>query len=102
MLSLTGIDFHPDNKRFLTSSEDGKVRLWSRQPQDNIINLESDPFVNEVSVSPDNSMALIVGRDGKRIDLWDTQKASGIHPLEFTKKPLITCFFSMWREYYGR
>ena len=84
-LSLTGIDFHPDNKRFLTSSEDGKVRLWSRQPQDNIINLESDPFVNEVSVSPDNSMALIVGRDGKRIDLWDTQKSirdssfAGIH-----------------------
>ena len=84
-LSLTGIDFHPDNKRFLTSSEDGKVRLWSRQPQDNIINLESDPFVNEVSVSPDSSMALIVGRDGKRIDLWDTQKSNrdssfaGIH-----------------------
>ena len=94
-LSLTDIDFHPDNKRFLTSSEDGKVRLWSRQPQENIVNLESDPYINEVSVSPDNSMALIVGRDGKGIDLWDTQKSlrvssfSGIH-----EKPINHSVFS--------
>ncbi|MEC7802776.1 MAG: TIR domain-containing protein [Verrucomicrobiota bacterium] len=73
-LSLTGIDFHPDNKRFLTTSQDGRIRVWARQPDNNILNLEPNPYVREASVSPDNSMILLVGKKGKEIDLWDAKK----------------------------
>ena len=74
-LSLTDIDFHPDNKRYLTSSEDGRVRIWAIQSDNNVVSLETDPYIREVSVSPDNSKVLIVGEGGKKIDFWDTNKS---------------------------
>ena len=73
-LSLTDIDFHPDNKRFLTSSQDGRIRLWARQPDNNVLSLESDPYVREASVSPNNSTILLIGKRGNEIVLWDAKK----------------------------
>ena len=36
--------------------------------------MEPNPYVREASVSPDNSMILLVGKKGKEIDLWDAKK----------------------------
>ncbi len=74
-LSLTAVDFHPDNKRFLTASHDGKVRIWDRQVDENIILLEPRPSTREVSISSDNSKALVISKNGNELSLWSTHSS---------------------------
>ena len=74
-LSLTAVDFHPDNKRFLTASHDGKVRIWDRQVDENIILLELRPSSREVSISPDNSKALVISKNGKELSIFNTHSS---------------------------
>jgi len=70
---VSALAFHPDNDRFISGSEDGSIRLWSRKQQGTITTLDAHrQTVNDVSFNRDGSRIVSAGQD-HAVYVWDTE-----------------------------
>ena len=91
----TWVDFHPDEKRFLTTSG-SKAMLWSVDklagPQASVEHPEHGKL-NMARFSPDGSLFVTAGEDGTA-RIWKTQSQESVATLTKHQAPVVCARFS--------
>ncbi len=69
--NVAGVAFSPNGERLVTCSVDGRIKLWDRRTDREVLSLDAhNSYVTGVAFSSDGSLLASCGHDGC-VRLWD-------------------------------
>jgi WD40 repeat protein/serine/threonine protein kinase len=70
--------YHPDGKRVITTSWDGRVVIWDMATGHELQSIQLDGRLLHITVHPNNQL-IAIGGDQGRLHLWDTTSGEVTH-----------------------
>lgn len=81
-----GLAFSPDSKTIAVGAIDGSVRGWDIQNGNQVINIQQDGWVRDITFSVYGEMLFIASKTG--VSVWDPKNSSLIRTLEDPKEDI--------------
>jgi len=91
--SIEDVAFSPDQRYFVTGSDDGTAQVWSVEPFQQLAVLTHGQRINDVDVSPDGQTIITASKDGT-VKIWDSDtRALKLPPLQVNEGALYAAAF---------
>ena len=93
MGSILSIAFSPDGKRIVSGSQDGTLKAWDLETNEDIVMRGHSGAVLSVAYSPDGRQ-IVSGSQDRRVGIWDSGTGKQLRTLTGHSEALSTVAFS--------